>query len=1165
MVQSYQRFAAEGCFGVVASPGAGAQWDGSGRHAVCASLEGVCGWEVRTGEPSAWVCPASGMNRAGGKTAPQCGEVTALRVAPGAGGGATESVAAGYADGSVRVWPVSFRSGRVERAEDKVPPPSMSVHGHKAAVTCLAFGGRGEALLASGSRDTTVVVWDVASETGVWRLRGHGDEVTCLAFLPWQGEVQAAAAVEGGGGGAAKRAGARGTTLVTGCKDGLIRVWSVEGQHCVQTLTQHRGEVWALGLSHDGTRLVSGGRDTRLFVWGVDLAQADVNARAGVGLGLRGTAASRAGIAEGAEDVATAPSAVVLLATLLRGTDSRVVTLAFGETLDEVAGEKGGAGGVATVLGCQSTDRSVELWRMLSDEEVAKKVKRREKRKREKEREKKTKGKARVDADKEGGDEGEAEEGGDEEALRFAYVRKVVCGAKLRSLAFPPLASVRKLREPARGSARILVTLQNNAVQVVDVPLRDREQDTRTPYSLELGGHRTDVRCVALSRDDTLLLSASNGTVKTWGMRGSAAERRKAPPACLRTLECGYALCCTFAPEDRHAIVGTKEGSLELFDLTTASRAHMEEAAHPGSVWSMCLTPDRGGLVTGGADQCVKFWDFDLVKDKTVDGGKRLGLVHVKTLKMGDDVLGVHITRPLSSPGGAGERGLPGLGGSDGGGPRHKVGLLCVALLDSTIKILFADTLKFYLSLYGHKLPVLCQASTMDGRLLATGSADKNVKIWGLDFGDCHKSFFAHDGSVTAVSFVGDTHLLFSCGKDGLLRYWDCDKFEALLTLRGHHGPCWALSVSHRGDFCVTASNDRSLRVWGETDDIFFALEEKENELEEGFEANLGGGGDGDGRGDGDGEGDDDALAPVGAPRERETRPVVGGRLKDGIDAADNISATMELVEHEVRRQAEWRGRKASADPTLREVLKETPPPAGGLAGDMDGMEDDEDDDGDAVVVDPGVLAGRLGMPNPLLLGLTPARYLIKALQRVRPGTLEEALLVLPFPVAQQLLGWCEKFLREGTCIDLAAKVAIILVQLHMDQISVTGQMRGMLMKLRGVLRQRAESHKDLIGTNIAGIRFLAEAMDVLDSDEEDLTAFDADGMRRRQGIFKDAETRVLEAREQDAIKSKQTAERRLRENRKAKRMAERAAEAKAKANLEEGEVTHVPLKLQRL
>lgn len=32
-----------------------------------------------------------------------------------------------------------------------------------------------------------------------------------------------------------------------------------------------------------------------------------------------------------------------------------------------------------------------------------------------------------------------------------------------------------------------------------------------------------------------------------------------------------------------------------------------------------------------------------------------------------------------------------------------------------------------------------------DSKLVVTGSADKSVKVWGLDFGDCHKSLHAHD------------------------------------------------------------------------------------------------------------------------------------------------------------------------------------------------------------------------------------------------------------------------------------------------------------------------------------------------------------------------------------------------------------------------------------
>jgi len=68
------------------------------------------------------------------------------------------------------------------------------------------------------------------------------------------------------------------------------------------------------------------------------------------------------------------------------------------------------------------------------------------------------------------------------------------------------------------------------------------------------------------------------------------------------------------------------------------------------------------------------------------------------------------------------------------------------------LQILFVDTLKLKGSLYGHKLPVLSMDISSDSTLLVTGSADKNIKIWGLDFNDCHKSIFAHQDSVMQVN-----------------------------------------------------------------------------------------------------------------------------------------------------------------------------------------------------------------------------------------------------------------------------------------------------------------------------------------------------------------------------------------------------------------------------
>lgn len=157
-----------------------------------------------------------------------------------------------------------------------------------------------------------------------------------------------------------------------------------------------------------------------------------------------------------------------------------------------------------------------------------------------------------------------------------------------------------------------------------------------------------------------------------------------------------------------------------------------------------------------------------------VQSGRLLTLVHIRTLKMTDDVLSVRYS------------------------PNMK--LLAVALLDSTVKVFYQDTLKFFLSLYGHKLPVLSMDISDDSKLIVTCSADKNVKIWGLDFGDCHKSIFAHEESVMQVAFEKDSHYFWTVGKDKMLKYWDGDKvnFVCDTSSRNHINSFWCSSRGFR-------------------------------------------------------------------------------------------------------------------------------------------------------------------------------------------------------------------------------------------------------------------------------------------------------------------------------------------------------------------------------
>lgn len=67
-----------------------------------------------------------------------------------------------------------------------------------------------------------------------------------------------------------------------------------------------------------------------------------------------------------------------------------------------------------------------------------------------------------------------------------------------------------------------------------------------------------------------------------------------------------------------------------------------------------------------------------------------------------------------------------------------------VNLQNSQILINYADSHKVFLKLYGHKLPILSFDVSTDDSIIATGSVDKDIRIWDMDFGNTKKSIFAH-------------------------------------------------------------------------------------------------------------------------------------------------------------------------------------------------------------------------------------------------------------------------------------------------------------------------------------------------------------------------------------------------------------------------------------
>lgn len=846
--------------------------------------------------------------------------------------------AVGYDDGSIRLW------------DSKITTVILNLNGHKSAITILAFDKSG-ARLASGSKDTDVILWDLVAEVGQFKLRGHKDQVTGLHFVepdPQVEDEQTQKAMVLGEG-----------FLLTTSKDSLIKLWDLSSRHCIEThIAQTNGECWSLGVSPDLNGCVTAGNDGELKVWALD---------------VQGLLAATHQV-----DMPQAAHFLHDQGTLHRNSKDRAVEISFHPRRDYFA--------------VHGVEKAVDIWRIRTDAEVKKSLARKNKRRREKLAPGR-KGKGSEDVDLTGADDNEED----------AIVQPDISDVFAQHLVVRTTGKVRSvdwvLNHGQKQKIQLLAATTNNQLELYDITTakeksgkskKEDAPDYARSLSVELPGHRADIRAVSLSSDDKMLASAASGSLKIWNIKTQT---------CVRTFDCGYALCCSFLPGDKVVIVGTKSGELELFDVASAALIDRVEA-HKGAVWSLQVHPDGRSVVTGSADKTAKFWDFKIVQEPvlgTTRATPKLKLAQSRILKVSDDILSLKFS------------------------PDAK--LLAVALLDNTVKVFFTDSLKLYLNLYGHKLPVLSMDISFDSKLIVTSSADKNVRIWGLDFGDCHKALFAHQDSILQVGFVphnsdGNGHHFFSTSKDRTIKYWDADKFEQIQRIDGHHGEIWALAVSHSGTFIVSASHDKSIRVWDETDEQIFLEEEREKEIEELYEKTLT-------TSLGNDPNSEDQDGEVAAASKQTVETLMAG---ERIVEALNLG----MVDLDVVR--EWK--------EMRHINKAVAPP----------------------------------QRNPIFMalgGISAELYVMNTLQRIKASALHDALLVLPFTAIPLLFTFINIFAMRSMDIPLTCRVLFFMLKIHHRQIVASKTMRTMLDGIRANLRQALKTQKDEMGYNMAALRIV--------------------------------------------------------------------------------------------
>jgi WD40 repeat protein/mono/diheme cytochrome c family protein len=113
-----------------------------------------------------------------------------------------------------------------------------------------------------------------------------------------------------------------------------------------------------------------------------------------------------------------------------------------------------------------------------------------------------------------------------------------------------------------------------------------------------------------------------------------------------------------------------------------------------------------------------------------------------------------------------------------------------------------------------HADAVYCIALSPDGKTLASGSYDQQVKLWDVATGRALRPLNGHNGAVFDVAFRPDGKTLATASVDRTVKLWDVATGERLDTLSESTKELYAVAWSADGSRVLAAGADNRIRAW---------------------------------------------------------------------------------------------------------------------------------------------------------------------------------------------------------------------------------------------------------------------------------------------------------------------------------------------------------------
>ncbi|PWA15612.1 hypothetical protein CCH79_00018458 [Gambusia affinis] len=131
---------------------------------------------------------------------------------------------------------------------------------------------------------------------------------------------------------------------------------------------------------------------------------------------------------------------------------------------------------------------------------------------------------------------------------------------------------------------------------------------------------------------------------------------------------------------------------------------------------------------------------------------------------------------------------------------------------------------------------------------------------------------------------------------------------------------------------------------------------------------------------------------------------------------------------------------------------------------------------------------------NPILVAfgnVTPSRYVLDVIRKVRSSELEISLLVLPFPYVPELLKLFNTYIQQGLEVELVCRCLFFLLKIHFGQITSNQMLVSVIDELKTSTLSKVCQIRDVLGFNSAALQFLQRE---IESKEDVMFFADATG-----------------------------------------------------------------------